>query len=469
MKKFLLILVGLISVLSVGCEPMDEIYDDIDTSLVNEANLEITLTDEDYETLGLEESKNFNSVDEAIALIPNLLKKKYPALTKNSSATVNFNVSGGTAYTVTDYTVVNSDYTGNKYFEVGESESFLSNKYTNARQGDYVVLTYDVKVTQNAYMLGSDDFDLIGVELGAKYPDPASSAADYGNFDLREGRDAYWSEAMILEALNVVLDDVYPSSSIGDKYTVSYKTYDGSSATQSMPLIKTTSGFEVDVDNVITTEQITKAFAYLDSEWGEALTLESEDYTEMGQRYPNFDDEDEAVYKLGIFLSKKFPYAESGEQVALAYDYYNGSSTVPVYTNFEFKNGGFYLMPSDSEDIEDIKSSYQFSFNGEEWKGEVIVRYDLSDADYKAIAEEFKTTYEAQASNLSNYGNFNRQGSGSSWTDEMMVDAISFILNTIAVDAEVGQKYIVTYKAYPGPTETLSLIKAEDGSWVTQE
>ncbi|WBL25535.1 hypothetical protein [Zunongwangia sp. HGR-M22] len=470
MKKFFTLIVGLTTLLSVGCDPMDDIYDDIDTSFVNEAILEIELTDEDYEMLGLEETKNFNSVDEAIALIPNLLSKKYPTLTKNSSATVSFNVSGGTAYRVTEYTAVNSDYTGDKYFaDLNDVQSFLSNKYPEAKEGDYVVLTYTTKATQNEYILKEDDFILLGDELASKYPDPAGNAANFKNFDLRSDRDTYWSDAMILEALNIVMTDVYPSAPDGEKYTVTYKTYDGSSGNQSKSLIKTSNGFEVDANASEATEVITKAYAFIDSDWDEALTLERADYTAMGQSYPNFDDEDEAAYKLGIYLNKMYPYAEPGDQVALTYDYYNGGSTAPVYANFIFKDGGFSILPSDPEDIEDVKSSYQFSFNGEEWIGEVIVRYQLTDADYDAIAEEFKTKYEAQADNLENYGNFNRQGSSNSWTDEMMVEVMSFLLNSIAADAEAGQKYIVTYNSYPGPSETLNLVKAEDGTWTKQE
>ena len=470
MKKLLLILGIIVGALSVGCDPMDEIYEDVDTSLKVEANLNITLDDDDYETLGLGDSKNFNSVEEAIALIPNLLLEKYPALTKNSSATVYFNVSGGRAFNVTEYTVVNSDYSGNKYFaNLSEVQSFLSNKYTYAKEGDYVVLTYNVKVAQNEYTLVADDFILIGDELGSKYPAPASNAADHKSFDLRSDKDSYWNNDMIVEALNIVLDNEYPSATPGDKYKVPYKTYDGSSGNQSMSLVKTSNGFEVDANASESIEEITKAYAFIDSDWVEALTLEKEDYTEMGQRYPNFDDKDEAAYKLGIFLNKKFPYAEPGDRVAVVYDYYSGS-TSPVYANFEFENGGFSILPSDSDDVEDLKSSYQFSFNGEKWKGEVIERYELTDADYTAIAEEFETKYPDQASNLGKYGNFNRQGSAGSWTDEMMVDVISFLLNTIADDAEVGQKYIVTYKSYgASPTESLALIKAEDGSWVKSE
>ncbi|MGB8375138.1 MAG: hypothetical protein WCE57_07455, partial [Salegentibacter sp.] len=80
MKK-LLILIGVVGLFSaVGCNPMDDIYDEIDTSLKVEGTVDYTLTDDDYGTLLLEQN-NFSSLDEAKALIPALLKEKYPAFT----------------------------------------------------------------------------------------------------------------------------------------------------------------------------------------------------------------------------------------------------------------------------------------------------------------------------------------------------------------------------------------------------
>jgi len=71
------------------------------------------------------------------------------------------------------------------------------------------------------------------------------------------------------------------------------------------------------------------------------------------------------------------------------------------------------------------------------------------------------------AGNLDSYGNFNRTGGGSSWSDEMMVTAMGVMLDNLDPSSEDGQKYITTCNIYDGSsgTEDRSLIK-EAGVWI---
>ena len=47
---------------------------------------------------------------------------------------------------------------------------------------------------------------------------------------------------MILEAMNVLLDEIAPNAEVGQKYVITYAIYDGSNGTNSISLIKDESG-----------------------------------------------------------------------------------------------------------------------------------------------------------------------------------------------------------------------------------
>ena len=573
MKK-LLILIGVVGLFSaVGCNPMDDIYDEIDTSLKVEGTVDYTLTDDDYGTLLLEQN-NFSSLDEAKALIPALLKEKYPAFTANSLAKVSFNIYDPVS--VEEYTVTDSDYSEaglskNYVTETSDVQDILKYTYPQAKEGDFVKLTYNVIATPIQDTLTDDDYDLIGTELAAEYPDAADGAAYHSDFDKRTGEAGYWTDEMIAEAITVVLNDRIDDAVEGELYAVTYDTftddyehvlktmifrYDGNEfkkfnstpdgeyyqyAESDYSLVATeladeyptaasnladhgnfyrkytdndsywTDEMLVDAANVVLNEhfpgaaegkvfeiefevygatntetltlvkngdtyepatsvsitQKTKAFAYTNGTWNEPLTLEKQDYYDMGLSYPDFDNQDEAAYKIGIFLNKKYPYAEPGDAVAVAYDFYSGGLSTR-YANFIFKDGAFQYIPAVKE------NSLQFGYDGSTWVPDNTIQYSFTSDDYSLVANELMDVYSSAAANLDNFGNFNRSGgpdgppTGTSWNDEMMLDAINIVLDNLDPNAEVGQKYLVSYTIYAGgySTESKSVIKDQDGTWV---
>ncbi|AVR44966.1 hypothetical protein C7S20_06595 [Christiangramia fulva] len=567
MKK-LLILIGVVGLLSaVGCNPMDDIYDEIDTSLKVEGTVDYTLTDDDYSSLDLSHS-NFSSIDEAKALIPALLKKKYPAFTANSLAKVTFNIYD--PISIKEYTVTDSDYneaglSTDYVTEISDIQDILKFKYPQAKEGDYVKLTYNAIATPIQDTLTNDDYDLIGTELASQYSDAASSAAYNNDFDKRTGKSSYWTDDMIAEAILVVLNDRIDDASEGELYAVTYDTFNdnyehvfqtmtfrydgnefskfnstpdgeyyqytqsdyslvateladeyptaasnladhgnfyrkytdnssywtdemlidaasvvlnehfpdaadgkvfeiefdtyGASNTETLTLVKNGNSYEPATSISITEE--TNVFAYTNGTWNEPLTLEKQDYYDMGLNYPDFDNMDDAAYKIGIFLNKKYPYAEPGDMVAVAFDYYSGGLRTR-YANFIFEDGAFQYIPAVKE------KSLQFGYDGSTWVPDNTIQYTFTTADYNFVAVELKDVYPDAASNLLSFGNFNRTGGSTSWNDEMMLDAINVVLDNLDPGAEVGQKYQVSYTIYAGgySIETKSVIKAEDGTWV---
>ncbi|MEH6657862.1 hypothetical protein [Leeuwenhoekiella marinoflava] len=567
MKKFNYLFTTItMALLTIGCDPVEDINERLEANEPGISTvLDYTLTEDDYKEVLELDFANFGGVDDARALVPLVLNENFPVLGNGSLANVTFSIYD--PIRVQDYTVTVSDYEeagiSDSYFSgLGDVQDFLDLKYPQAENGDYVNLTYQVLADEIAYTLDADDFDLIGDKLADAYPDPASSAAQYSNFEKRDGRDAfwsddmileainfvladnfdnvsgqkysvsyaiydgsagaesmtvqfdgnvyvavggvayefvdadyelaaaelataypgpaanagqfgsfdvretsdnYWSPAMLLEAFNIVLDAQYPDSVEGDKFELTYAIYNGAVSTQVSSVIKEGDTFVIDETASVSTIEATVVYAYVNNTWNEPFALESEDYTEMGQRFPNFDDEDEAIFKLEIFLGREFPYAEEGDFVAVAYAFYDGSTSTE-YANFVFENGSFVNIPSV------IETSLQFGNDGTTWVPDNTIAYSLGGADYAFLAAELADEYPAQTSSMGQYGNLDRRsGNSAFWSDDMIVEAMNILLDDLDPSAAEGQKYAVTFDIYNGSntTETFYLIKT-DGVWVQQ-
>lgn len=116
MKKVIYLLV-LAAAIFTGCEPLEDINNEID-AMPGEPNVGefvYTLTEDDYDAFDLGFG-SFDSEDQAKDSIPNLLADLYPLYGQGSSVLVNYNLYIGSAEGVSDYTnadiysLTNSDY-----------------------------------------------------------------------------------------------------------------------------------------------------------------------------------------------------------------------------------------------------------------------------------------------------------------------------------------------------------------------
>lgn len=568
MKRIVYLLIAFLGVTLVSCEPMDDINDEIDTKIDNvQGSIDYTLVEDDYtEVLDLD-FPNFSTLEDAKAYIPNLLEQKFPALGDGSAVNVGFDLYD--PIRVEEYTVTAADYTeaglDNTYFaSMAEIFDFLDMKFAQAEEGDYVKLTYNIVAGEIVFSLDSEDYDLIGEELGDVYAEPAANAAQYSSFEIRSDRDSYWSEdmiieaigevisenygdvtgqlynvtyktyngssdyvsvkvkydgnsyvkvdtgtayeltsedyqyiaselseeypdatasmaeyenfekresgvfwedAMIEEALDILLSQQYPDAEVGDKFEVTYDVYDGSAKTEVMAMIKTEDGFVIDTDASISTIEQTTVFAYTNGTWSEPYMIPGNLYKEeFGQRYPNFDDTEVAAHYIGIYLESVYPYAEEGEMRAVGYKFYNGEATVTQYSNFVLTDGNWEMVPSV------ISTSLQFGNENGTWVPDNTIRYTLTYDDYLLIADEFADEYPEPAASMAQYQNFEQRGNNSSWKDEMILEALQYFLQEFAPNAEEGQKYLITYAIYNGTNTTgsMHLIK-ENGEWIPVE
>ncbi len=352
------------SLLIVGCEPVEDIENEINTEIDNtpvSGISEYTLVEEDYTDILELDFANFSNNEEAKTLVPDVLTDLYPFWGKGSQVLVTYNLYSPQPEVEgepIEYTLVEDDYA--PYTEYGNFDNyedikdFLSNKYPNAEEGQLILLTFDFysgsvnTLTQGFLFEGSEwlqttsvteaqyeemghgqyynfnsedqaetklsillnntvsyetieedsikrmlykyydgetlyqvanfiytnqewmlltniateslkfghdgetwvpdntikyefveeDYSTIEAALSAEYPNATSSASNYGNFDRREGTDAYWNDAMILEAINVVLDELNPDAENGQKYELTYAVYNGTNTTETVFVIK---------------------------------------------------------------------------------------------------------------------------------------------------------------------------------------------------------------------------------------
>ena len=362
MKKIFYSIMVLGVVLS-SCDPMEDIYTEIDAQpRVITGEVDYTLTDEDYDELGLN-FVNFNSVDDAKSMIPGLLTDKYPVWGKGSLATVSFKrYSPIKTYRAPVYTLSDqehNDITGNTYGNFDRDYhiyDYLDAKYPNPSEGDFYSLRYnyysgtevtltdgfayengewtrfpgftvaqynamgegypnfssadeanakipialldvykfDAKVAGDIVLamyelyvgggvtesytssyvfdgtswskynnvanetikfghdgntwvpdntikisVGGAEVAIIANALSATYPGPTANVLQYGSFDRRAGGGNYWSDDMLLEGFNILLNTIDPSAADEQKYVITIVTYVGATVDETFSVIKT--------------------------------------------------------------------------------------------------------------------------------------------------------------------------------------------------------------------------------------
>ena len=420
-----------------------------------------TVTDEDYTELGLTSLNNLGDFNDLFA-------SKFPNEEKGTVIDLTYT----TEPTIIDYTLTNDDFdlVGNGRFnnfdirpgrdeETEESrrvkiQTILLNNFPAAEDGTKYNVTYAVydgsagvlnmlvKQQQNEpdpnlttdYTLTDDDFDLVG-------------NGRYNNFDIREGKDEETVEARRAKIETILLNN-FPAAASGDLYNVTYAIYDGSAGSRVMLVqfdgtgytIFSTTSYEFYTFEL---EESTTRFTLTD-EWAAPITFTSEEYTLMGQRYPNFSDIDEAEYNIGIYLRTLYQFAAPEDFVAVEYNYYSGGVS-QRNVNFVFDGSVWNAIPTV------IDETIKFGHDGNSWVPDNTIKYTLTAADYALVGND-------------RYGNFDvRAGKDEESEESRLAKINTILLNNFPSDAE-GQKYIVTYNIYNGANGVWSLAVIKEGS-----
>jgi len=342
MKNIIYLLTIAMAITFVGCNPLEDLYDDIDardTPGVDfiQADEQYIFVTEDYELYEdeLEGEEFFMSQDQADLLIPDFLAETFPVWGEGSLVNVTYNLFDETV----PVTMVTSETLSN----INDIDGFLSSNMEAAVDGTFVALTYNAEVL--AYTLSDNDFETIEDALGSKYPEATSSAARFGNFERRSSRDSFWSDDMIVEAITVLLADDFNT---GQVVAVSFAIFDGSPGSESFTVQHNGFNFlKLDVD-----ASGADAIEY---------TLTGEDYntiaTGLMDVYPN---PAENLGRFGSFdtrvgssdnawsdemiiegLNLVLPTAMEGDVYVVSYEIFNGSRGTDTITLLF--TGGAYI------------------------------------------------------------------------------------------------------------------------------
>lgn len=368
------------------------------------------------------------------------------------------------AYTLTnnDYDLVGNGTYNNFDIRLGKDEeteevrrvkieTILLGNFSAASIGQQYLITYAAydgsnieltmlleKNSETAYKLiegyevTDADFDLVG-------------NGSYDNFDIREGYDEETEESRRVKIETILLNN-FPSAIDGQQYLVSYRIWDGADGVLTM-LLELDGGTYAVLSQTLV-EEITD-FTFVNS-WSSPVTFSSEEYSLMGQDYPNFSNEDAALYRIAIYLETLYPFAESEDFVAVAYDFYSSGLTTEN-VNFAFDGTNWNAISTVIDQV--IKLGH----DGITWVPDNTIKYILTTADYVLVGN-------------GNYKNFDVRIGKDEETEEVRLEKINTILTTNFPSNSVdGQKYTVTYNVYnSGAFVWVMNVVYQDGGYKLQ-
>ncbi len=191
------------------------------------------LSSADYDSMGEESGQpgrfnNFSSSTRAENYLPTFLGIKYPFAQEEEEIFVIYNYfssNSGLGTRGDFYTYTNGQWTG--YENVIEASLQFG-------------LENDIWVPDNTirYTMIGTDYSAVVSALEDTYPGPAGSVDNFSNFDRRPGNANEWTDSMMLEAVNAVLDGIDAGAAEAQKYIVTADVFTGSSGTEDFTVIK---------------------------------------------------------------------------------------------------------------------------------------------------------------------------------------------------------------------------------------
>ena len=383
MKKLIYLIVAISAGIISSCNPVDEIYDDLEA---NESpivgDVALTMSDDDYDELG-KTFGNFNSSEEAKELIPGLLTSKYPVLGSGSIAFVSFKVYAPrpSKKKLYRYTVSTADYDANpetaqfdNFDDEDQIYAFLDTKYPNPVDRDLVSLTYkfydgSVKTLNNGFFYTNDNWEFVQGFTDAEYTLMGEGFANFSSEDEAEVKipiylkDKFKYEtkeagdvvAIMYKLFTTDVDDVDGDGRVDDNTTVSfigYYVYDGSNWSAYNNEIMETIQFANDgttwvPDNTIKYTLLREDYNFI----GDALASTYPSATSSASNFGNFDrrsgnaafwSNDMLVEAFNILLDAKDADAAEGQKYVITFDIYNGASGIESLSLI--KTGGVWVL-----------------------------------------------------------------------------------------------------------------------------
>ena len=315
-------------------------------------------------------------------------------------------IVGDVVYTLTDDDYDDLDLSYANFSSTDQAKEMvpelLSDLFPVWGKGSSALVSYNIYNKVSTY-----DAEVYTLSAGEHN---AITGSRYGNFD---------------ETYHVYdyLDATYPNPENGDFVSLKYKFYSGSTTT------------------------LTDGFAYEDGEWIKFTGFTPDQYTAMGEGYPNFSSEEEANQKIPVALLDvyKFDPKSAGDIVLSMYEIYQGGGVTKSFTAaFVFDGTAF----SAYDNI--LEETLQFGHDGDVWVPDNTIKYTLTAADFDLVGNGY-------------YSNFDvRSGKDEESIEARVAKINTILLNNFPSDEE-GQKYLVSYNVYNGSNAVYSTAVIKTG------
>ncbi len=204
MKK-LFILLGAAGLLFTGCDPNEELYEEINKQQLNEgptADIAFTLTDADYALAipndkedAIQKNKRFGSLEEVKEYVPNILTANYPRLGGKSSALVTYEMYRGFAPEISAYTGAEAYALADADYATGSAEAAKAGFFNN----DVVAADYLPAVLANQYD-APEDGEVVAVSYkyaNKAYADIEGVVLFNEGFETPEEFEAYEKQSVV--------------------------------------------------------------------------------------------------------------------------------------------------------------------------------------------------------------------------------------------------------------------------------
>lgn len=367
MKKLIYLIVAISAGIISSCNPVDEIYDDLEANespIVGDVTL--TMSDDDYDELG-KTFGNFNSSEEAKDLIPGLLTSKFPVLGLGSIAFVSFKVYAPrpSKKKLYRYTVTAEDYDANpetaqydNFDDEDQIYAFLNTKYPNPVDRDLVSLTYkfydgSVKTLNNGFFYTNGNWEFVQGFTDAEYELMGEGFPNFSSKDEAEvkipiylkdkfkyeSKEAGDVEAIMYKLYTTDVDDVDGDGRVDDNTTISfigYYIYDGANWSAYNNEIQETIQFANDgstwvPDNTIKYTLGSADVAFISNAFigiypGPADNVGFFGSFDRRSSSSNFWSDDMLLEAFNALLDNINPNAEEGQKYVLTYVIYNGAT-----------------------------------------------------------------------------------------------------------------------------------------------
>ncbi len=349
----------------------------------------------------------------------------------------------------------------------------------------------NIIVGEAKFTLTDDDYDDLGLNFGnfgstdqAKSLLPAFLADKF----------PVWGEGSLAEVTYELFAPLQEQDSIV-RYTVTTEDYDSNPETERFNNFDDNDQifdflnvrYPTPVDNMLVSltydffngsvNEFNNGFFYTGGEWIFVPGLTDDEYTLVGERFPNFSSEDEADEKMPLLLLDKFKFdfAEAGDIEATMYKLFvtdvsdlDGDGRTDDRTTYSFIKYFQYDGAAWSAYDNTVNETLQFGNDGTTWVPDNTITYTIGSADIAIIASALEGTYPDPVANVVRFNSFDRRASsGNYWSDDMLLEAFNALLNSVNPSAEEGQKYVLTFATFTGSVvdETQKVIKS-GGVWI---